>query len=293
VNFASSIADMAGVVCYLTLLWIAFAEPLRELAGRARDLELEQRKDSVFVRFGRNVAGMVHNLRNLLTILYGLNSLLKQAANVEEARELAVRQRAAFDRMTKMIERILAVVKAKQDTSVRSVDLNELLSGIVDFFCTDLDFKHGVQVQLALCEQRPVVQAQPLELCEVMENLIRNSWESMAHRRDGVGNRIGIETFAGDAVGFAVSDNGPGIPGLDRCEDDDCRRRFQVGRTTKEKGTGLGIPFILEAARSNGWHVRIESPAGKGTCTTIVLRGAPGRPLAGGSLLPEGGRAFH
>ncbi len=271
IDFLGSLGMVTAISAFFLLLYIAFSDVLKELAAKARDLELEQRKDSVFVRFGRNVAGLVHNLSNMLSVLYSLNALMRQRALTADMAEFVARQQNAFDRMTGTLERILAVVRAKQDTSICAVDLNVLLSGVVEYYRTDFDFKNSIRVDMKPCEGKLVVEAQPLELCEVVENLIKNSWESMKDR-DGNGSKIiEIRSFRQPVPGFSIRDHGCGIPGLLSCRDDECRKHFHVGRTTKEKGTGLGVPFVLEAVKSNEWSITMESSAGQGTETTIFF----------------------
>jgi signal transduction histidine kinase len=274
IDLMGSFTAVMEAVVLLLLLWIAFAEVIKEYIEKAKALELERRKDSVFVKFGQNVAGLVHNLSNMLSVLYSLNALMSQRAKTTDISDLISRQQAAFDRMTKTVERILAVVRAKQDTAVGAVELNSLLAGIIDYFRNDADFNEGVHVDMKTCEGTLYVEAQPLELCEVVENLIKNSWESMKGR-SGIGeNVIEIASFHAPVKGFSVRDTGCGIPGLSRCQDDECRKHFQIGHTVKEKGTGLGMPFVIEAVRSNGWSIRIESKEDQGTLTTILFDGS-------------------
>jgi signal transduction histidine kinase len=271
IDFVGSLAGVAEVAGFFILLWIAFSDVLRDLADKARDLELEKRKDSVFVRFGRNVAGLVHNLSNMLSVLYSLNALMRERALPPDLMEFVARQQSAFDRMTGTLERILAVVRAKQDTSVCAVELNALLGGVVEYYRTDFDFKNTVRVDMKTCDGKLVVEAQPLELCEVVENLIKNSWEAMKGRDGGPPALIEIASFRAPAPGFSIRDTGCGIPGLVSSRDDECRKHFHVGQTTKEKGTGLGIPFVLEAVKANSWSIAMESAVGQGTKTTVYF----------------------
>ncbi len=270
-DFIGSLAMVGGVTTYLLLLWIAFSDVLKDLAAKAKDLELELRKDSVFVRFGRNVAGLVHNLSNMLSVLYGMNELMRQHAQSAEMADFITKQQNAFDRMTGTLERILAVVRAKQDTSVCAVDLNTLLGGVVEYYRTDFEFKNAVRVDMKPCAGKLVVEAQPLELCEIVENLIKNSWEAMKGGNGGRPPVIEVASFDRPVPGFSIRDSGCGMPGLERCRNDECRAHFQVGRTTKEKGTGLGIPFVLEAVKANGWTIVMESAVGRGTVTSITF----------------------
>ena len=269
IDFLGSLAAVAGVAAYFVLLWIAFSDVLKDLAEKARDLELAQRKDSVFVKFGRNVAGLVHNLSNMLSVLYSLNALMRQRALAPDMAEFVSRQQSAFDRMTATLERILAVVRAKQDTSTCAVELNALLAGIVEYYRTDFDFKNTVTVDMKTCDGKLVVEAQPLELCEVIENLVKNSWEAMKEPGGGRKKLIEISSFRLPAAGFSIRDHGCGIDGLDKSRDGALAAHFHVGKTVKAKGTGLGVPFVLEAVKANKWCIEMESSVGQGTTTTI------------------------
>ena len=270
-DILASIAGVTFIAFYLFLLWIAFGERLKEYVTRAKDLELEKRKNAVFVRFGKNAAGLVHNLRNMLTVLYGLNELVKLQAKSKKIKDLVERQKSAFDRMAATIERTLTVVKAKQETGLKTVDLNELVGGVADFYTADLEFTQNVKLDLLLSDQKLMVEVQPLELCEVIENLIKNSWESLSEMNASEGNLIEIRTFDTPSTGFSVRDNGPGIPGLKKCKNDECQRYFRIGHSSKESGTGLGIPFVLEASRANNWDITISSDEERGTITTLLL----------------------
>jgi signal transduction histidine kinase len=275
VDLVGILASAVFIVFYLLLLWIAFAETLQTYIDRTKELELERRKDSVFVRFGKNTAGLVHNLRNMLSVAYGFNDLVRNEEASDHIKDLVSRERAAYDRMSGTITRTLAVVKAKQDTSTKPIDLNELAAGLVDFLNTDLQLKHNVKLKLNLSTKELVVSVQPLELCEVIENIIRNSWEAMANYENHQLKVIEISTFEDTAPGLIIRDNGPGIPGFESCENDECRRFFTIGKTTKEGGTGLGIPFVLEAAKSNGWEIAISSLEAGGVETRMVFTGIP------------------
>ena len=275
VDLVGILASAVFIVFYLLLLWIAFAETLQTYIDRTRELELERRKDSVFVRFGKNTAGLVHNLRNMLSVAYGFNDLVRNEVASDHVKDLVSRERAAYDRMSGTITRTLAVVKAKQDTSTKPIDLNELVAGLVDFLNTDLQLKHDVKLKLNLNTKELVISVQPLELCEVIENIIRNSWEAMADYENHQLKVIEISTFEDTAPGLIIRDNGPGIPGFESCENDECRRYFSIGKTTKEGGTGLGIPFVLEAAKLNGWDIKISNLADGGVETRMIFTGVP------------------
>jgi signal transduction histidine kinase len=70
---------------------------------------------------------------------------------------------------------------------------------------------------------------------------------------------VRVEWFVdGDERGFAVADDGPGIPPADR------DRVFEWGYTTDEEGVlGLGLCIVHEIAEAHGWTLSVtESAAG-------------------------------
>jgi signal transduction histidine kinase len=73
------------------------------------------------------------------------------------------------------------------------------------------------------------------------------------------GASVHVEWFVdGDERGFAVADDGPGIP------EDDRDRVFEWGYTTDEEGgLGLGLCIVREIAEAHGWTLSVtESAAG-------------------------------
>jgi signal transduction histidine kinase len=60
-----------------------------------------------------------------------------------------------------------------------------------------------------------------------------------------------------DDRGFAVEDDGPGIPAEDR------ERVFERGFSTNHDGTGFGLAIVRRIVDAHGWRVRVsESAAG-------------------------------
>jgi signal transduction histidine kinase len=70
-------------------------------------------------------------------------------------------------------------------------------------------------------------------------------------------------------LSFTVDDEGKGI------DDATLARVFQPFFTTKEKGSGLGLPLVKKLARDHGGDCSIESSVGRGTRVTLALAGSP------------------
>jgi two-component system sensor histidine kinase HydH len=68
-----------------------------------------------------------------------------------------------------------------------------------------------------------------------------------------------------DTLTIVFSDEGKGIP------DDILQKIWQPFFTTKDKGSGLGLPVVRKIVEGHGGTVRIENGALKGVQVTVTL----------------------
>jgi C4-dicarboxylate-specific signal transduction histidine kinase len=130
-----------------------------------------------------------------------------------------------------------------------------------------------INVRISLCESRPMVIGNAIQLEQVFINLLTNA-------RDAVGasprRSISIEcAINGGAVELAFSDTGPGIPnGLEQ-------RIFDPFFTTKDvgKGTGLGLSITYGILKEHYGTITVaKKPPGEGATFVIQLPLADGAP---------------
>jgi signal transduction histidine kinase len=118
----------------------------------------------------------------------------------------------------------------------------------------------GIKVKRQFEELRPMWVDRD-KIKQVMLNLCKNAIEAMP---DGGVLTLRTQQLAELAV-IEVSDTGAGIPeGVDI---------FQLFKTTKKNGTGLGLPMVRQIVTAHQGSVRYTSEAGKGTTFRICLRG--------------------
>ncbi|QZX99342.1 sensor histidine kinase [Halobaculum rubrum] len=179
-----------------------------------------------------------HDLRNPLAVAKGQTELAAEECD-SEALEKAMR---AQDRMERIISDVLTM--AQSGTAVESpeqVDLSTVARdawGTVDTADATLS-----------AEDAPTLTADRSRLIQLLENLFRNAVE---HGGDDV--HVAVEAISG---GFAVADDGPGIPEADR------EAVFDHGYSSRADGTGFGLSIVREIAEAHGWSVTaIESEQG-------------------------------
>jgi signal transduction histidine kinase len=119
--------------------------------------------------------------------------------------------------------------------------------------------KNGVSVRTQFAEPSPVVQADGVQLQQVVLNLIINAVEAMSSMREGARELlICTEKAESNGALVAVRDSGPG---LDLKTAD---RLFEAFYTTKVQGMGIGLAIcrsIIEAHGGRLW-ARANVPCG-------------------------------
>ena len=122
-----------------------------------------------------------------------------------------------------------------------------------------------IEVTLDLSPAEPIVLGNPIQLEQVLVNLMTNARDAMAEtpaKRLKIGSRV-----RGEDVEITVEDSGPGVPkGLER-------RIFDPFFTTKEvgSGTGLGLSITYGIIREHQGAIVVETPEGGGARFVITL----------------------
>jgi two-component system sensor histidine kinase HydH len=113
------------------------------------------------------------------------------------------------------------------------------------------------------------VRADAQQLRQVFLNLTINAFDAMAQGgRLQVSTSLRRSTRRGVAAAFLeirFRDDGLGIPPAD------LRNLFIPFFTTKEKGTGLGLPISQRIIENHGGTIEVRSQPGSGSTFTVLL----------------------
>jgi signal transduction histidine kinase len=185
-------------------------------------------------------------VNNAQAALHFLNA---QPPNLEEAREALGATVKAGNRSTDVIGRIRALVK-KAPPRKDALEINGAILECIALTRGEI-VKNGVSVQTQLAEGLPLIQADRVQLQQVILNLIINAVQALSSLREGARELV-ITTGKGepDGVLVVVRDSGPGLSsaGLDRI--------FEAFYTTKPGGLGMGLSIcrtIIEAHGGRLW----------------------------------------
>ncbi|EMA25324.1 MULTISPECIES: response regulator [Haloarcula] len=226
------------------------------LAAVERDKQLRDREQELSTQNDRleQFATVVsHDLRNPLNVAIGRLGTLREECDDDNI--VAIEQ--ALDRMQALIDDLLLL--ARTGDSVAEMETVALATAVKD--CWEVVDTDGAAL---VVDTDRKIQADMTRLKQLLENLIRNAVEHSAtdsrmqsggtDKHDAPGVTVAISEIPG---GFAVSDDGPGIPEADR------ERVFESGYSTTTDGTGFGLSIISQIATAHGWTVTLtESESG-------------------------------
>jgi len=131
----------------------------------------------------------------------------------------------------------------------------------------------NVRAELEVEPDLPAVEADEGQIHQVVSNLVLNAQQAMPRggvvqvRAEAVllGERSGLPLSPGSYVRVAVADPGVGIPR------EHLAKIFDPYFTTKQTGSGLGLPTAYAIVRRHGGHLEVRSELGRGSTFTVYL----------------------
>jgi signal transduction histidine kinase len=220
---------------------------------------------------GRLVAGIAHDLKNILASVSGYAQLLKTPSSDERRNTYIERLNETTAMCTRMVRDLLSFARQEQ-IAAEPTSIGALLSAATDIVATPAR-EAGVEIVHEETPGLPQVMLDPTQMARVLTNLMTNAVQAMEEAPGP--RRLTIRTAAEpDAVRISIEDTGPGIP------KEIIGKIFDPFFTTKEKGkgTGLGLSLCQGIVAAHGGEINVESSPGRGTRFTLRL------PIAGFSV---------
>jgi signal transduction histidine kinase len=160
----------------------------------------------------------------------------------------------------------------KDSVELRPVNINELIPSVLAIVRPDLE-RARVDVRLKIQKAEPaIVQGDPVQLRQVLLNLIMNAIEAMHSVQRRVLS-VEANTSKPDLVLVSIGDTGPGIDAAN------VNRLFTPLFTTKPTGMGMGLSICRSIIENHGGRIWLSSAPDKGSIFQFEL------PKAGGVTL--------
>jgi signal transduction histidine kinase len=229
--------------------------------------------------------GFIHEMKNHLSTL-GLNLQLLAEDFPDPQTQ---RERRALTRVQRLqieCQRLVAVANdflrfaRIQDLTLEPTDLGPVVEEMVDFFGPTARAA-SIHLKTYLPADLPPVLLEPELFKQALLNLMLNAEQAMPDGGDLVLEAGAEQSASGPAVCLSLIDTGKGMAPEVRA------RVFEPFFSTRQGGTGLGLPTTRKIVEAHGGSIAVESEAGRGTKFTLRLRAAPQPAPAPECLQPE------
>lgn len=247
-------------------LWVALAmAAVRRLWHSARRLSVRSRNQGHLVEVGQMVGGLAHEIKNpLSTINVNLQLLAEdlQRQN-DELHQRWLRRLQNVQHETGRLKSILddfLRFAGKFELSPAVIDLRLPMEELADFFAPQAQAAKVI-MRTALPEAPVRANVDTSLLKQALLNLMLNAVQAMP---EGGELLVRLSSHRASAI-IEVIDTGVGIAA------GDLPKVFQAYYSTKQGGTGLGLPMTRRIIQEHDGTVRVESEPGKGTRFVIHL----------------------
>ncbi|MBI5251464.1 MAG: response regulator, partial [Desulfomonile tiedjei] len=255
-----------------TQAFLAFVMDVTEIKNLRAQLLQAQKMEAI----GNLAGGVAHDFNNLLTIVQGYSELLLLDENLDDQAKSDIDKiNHAAQSGADLVQRLLAFSR-KSEMKPRPINLNQQIAQTQSLLSRTIP--KNISVELRLADELPAIEADPVQVEQILMNLAVNARDAMPD-----GGTLVIETQCcalteeyarslvdvspGNYALLVVSDTGAGIA------DDALEHIFEPFFTTKSPGmgTGLGLATVYGIVKQHGGHIYCQSGPEGGTTFKIYL----------------------
>lgn len=237
-----------------------------------RELEEQQRPADHLTNLSTLAMGLAHEIRNPLGGIRGSAQLLRQDIKKKTHREYLDVVVNEVDRINLLVKRMMELSKPVE-LKLKDTNIHKVLEEILILEKETFVRKNG-RFQQIYDPSLPLIQADEDQLKQVFLNLIKNAIEAS---RDGgtlqivtrLSSGFAIKTPIGSIprqnIAIEIIDSGKGM------DEETQKKLFTPFHTTKNRGSGLGLPISLKIVENHHGKIKITSEKGLGTTVQVFL----------------------
>ncbi|MBW2017855.1 MAG: HAMP domain-containing protein, partial [Deltaproteobacteria bacterium] len=239
------------------------AQSFNEMSGKLKETQALLVQTAKMSTMGQMAAGIVHEIKQPLTAIYGLLQLARLEMPSGKSSERLETMEKALDRLNGILMKFRSFSQ-KSDEKHEPLSLKLVVKQVYELLEHQM-FMKKVECVIEHEDRLPLILGNDHALQQVISNLLINAMDALEETREDR-RKIVIRSFSSNGeICLAVEDNGSGIP------EEKLEHIFEPFFTTKdpEKGTGLGLAIISSILHKHQARIEVRSKIGEGTVFTI------------------------
>ncbi|NUN69697.1 MAG: response regulator [Bacteroidetes bacterium] len=216
---------------------------------------------------GTIAAGIAHEVRNPLAgIKLNLQFLEQKYGPAFEEYDVLTLAIQGTQHIEKVVENTLTMARSTAP-DVHISDIRDLVAQSAALLRLMMN-KKSIDFTAEIPADLPQVKIDAQQMLQVLLNIIRNAVEATPPK-GSIAVTVSVEPAREDSLKprlcCTVTDSGPGIA------DEYLKNAFELFRTTKSTGTGLGLSLSRRIMQQHGGDIAITRPAQGGTSIILYL----------------------
>lgn len=274
-RFSASDVKLLTTLTHNTALFIQAARLYDRLMARNQELvrtldELRTTREKLSQNerlsiVGQTVSGLIHDMRNPLSIVMGYAGLMQEGGLTEaEVREYSTHIIQYISVFSAMAEEVLDYTRSDERLNIQDVALETYL-GTVEGIVSPPGLARPVAIIFKKEHASGYsVRVDIQRFTRVFQNLINNAIDAIEEHG---GSQVVVDATPTDGgmIQFSVCDDGPGIP-LDMVA-----QIFEPFITGKAHGTGLGLAIVSRMISRHGGTIHYETGPTGGACFIFTV----------------------
>jgi PAS domain S-box-containing protein len=218
---------------------------------------------------GELAASIAHELNQPLTALvthaHACREWLRaNPVNIEKATATADKIVRESTRAGAVVARVRALFR--KDATIReSTDLNSLIQDLVRLLRDEI-IRRNISIKLVLEENLPQADLDPVQIQQVLLNLVTNGIDAMENTSEQRSLIIRTDKMSENEIRVTVEDHGPGLASETE------RRVFEPFFSTKPQGTGMGLAICRSIVEAHDGRIWATESIGGGAAFHFTIR---------------------
>lgn len=235
------------------------AEQLRTSNAQLEESFLKLRRADRLSAVGQLTASLAHEIRNPLGSIEGAVDIVERSANEERRREFLGIIKKEVKRLNGLLSNLLDFSRPR-DPQIKQARIENIVRSVWDL-TSHTAHQLGIRLECDIEPTTALIECDPEQITQALLNVTLNALQATP-----AGGSVLVSVGQQDEVILIrVKDEGGGIAA------DDQERIFDPFYTTKEHGTGLGLPISHQIVTQHRGRITVERNSEVGMTFTLAL----------------------